>query len=735
MMEEGAAAQLPAQVLAALSETAIEELEALYCMLEEESLTARIVFRYEDIDEQRPAGSSIGELEASYDGNGNINGDESTHDEEIREILLSVCIAPILPTEKLSVEISAQEAAFVSRSRLAPGSGRDGGSGTTEDVICRPALGPPPEQGGIPTAQSETETRGKAKGKGKGKGKRRRRKKGAEQEAPINSDGNDQRLAEHMLSEQRVVEADNNVGGRSSVSNLANHDTQEVEMMQRLDLEEDLPGPPGLLMHGYCGSVESLPDFEIALGFRRTSGPAETEVEGYWVPRSLTCAFLSPTQCAEVVAACALDAQNEAAADLVAADVENSEAVVIPIDPILFVSEVQNNWHSVLGITTTLDLPQGLAFQLLENDERKKQAVYRQTPQECPICCTVKAGKDFFSLPSCAHRCCRACLVNLVKVHVNDGALDHIRCMVCPPANAEPFDTTLVREILLGDVETESTFDVLVESGRSSSCDEAAINQALLDKFEAMTLSRALDGMTDIAYCPRCADQKPKPETVACIIQEDNYCECEKCRLQFCAKCLDVYHPDRAFCEVAPSRAQILSNQGQAAQNRVAEAKSLMLINQTSRKCPTCSFAIQKISGCNKMKCENCRTVFCWQCLKVIDSYDHFRSDNPKSCVLFDQDAIRQWNEEVARLGQAGLQRALQDGAQYVDQNLYERVRCAVCRVVVVRWLDNPNHVNNHLRCPYCRQHSCLYCRRQISCKPVTAHFQPRGNCPQFERT
>lgn len=42
------------------------------------------------------------------------------------------------------------------------------------------------------------------------------------------------------------------------------------------------------------------------------------------------------------------------------------------------------------------------------------------------------------------------------------------------------------------------------------------------------------------------------------------------------------------------------------------------------RKCPKCSQACIKETGCNKMTCASCRTLFCNVCRAVIRGYDHF---------------------------------------------------------------------------------------------------------------
>lgn len=34
----------------------------------------------------------------------------------------------------------------------------------------------------------------------------------------------------------------------------------------------------------------------------------------------------------------------------------------------------------------------------------------------------------------------------------------------------------------------------------------------------------------------------------------------------------------------------------------------------TLQRCPTCRYVIDKIDGCNHVKCTNCKAEFCWVC-------------------------------------------------------------------------------------------------------------------------
>lgn len=54
-------------------------------------------------------------------------------------------------------------------------------------------------------------------------------------------------------------------------------------------------------------------------------------------------------------------------------------------------------------------------------------------------------------------------------------------------------------------------------------------------RWEALSLSRALDRMSDVAYCPRCE--------AVCVEDGDHCAQCERCLYVFCTFCSDSYHP------------------------------------------------------------------------------------------------------------------------------------------------------------------------------------------------
>lgn len=63
---------------------------------------------------------------------------------------------------------------------------------------------------------------------------------------------------------------------------------------------------------------------------------------------------------------------------------------------------------------------------------------------------------------------------------------------------------------------------------------------------------------------------------------------------------------------------------------------SQRLISTTAKPCPGCGIPVEKVAGCNHMKCEKCHTAFCWLCGREVkdDVFPgHYQWWNMGSCV------------------------------------------------------------------------------------------------------
>jgi len=237
----------------------------------------------------------------------------------------------------------------------------------------------------------------------------------------------------------------------------------------------------------------------------------------------------------------------------------------------------------------------------------------------CGICFEELPGVQCIRLPGCSHFFCLSCMRQHTSINVKEGSLSSL---VCPEPGCKQ---ELGPEVLKGLLSPED-----------------------FQRWEELTLSRTLDCMSDLVYCPRCR--------AGCLEDESDHCaECPKCMYVFCGLCFEGWHPGSrclntdAKLEHLKKRQAVMGPAGKQQSrddNAINELKSLKVLRMDSKRCPTCRMGISKTGGCNKMMCTNCSTKFCWKCGKAILGYDHF---SPTTCELFDQQEIDEWNHMMVR--------------------------------------------------------------------------------------
>ncbi|MDI1488135.1 MAG: hypothetical protein OHK93_007409 [Ramalina farinacea] len=85
---------------------------------------------------------------------------------------------------------------------------------------------------------------------------------------------------------------------------------------------------------------------------------------------------------------------------------------------------------------------------------------------------------------------------------------------------------------------------------------------------------------------------------------------CLQCHQLTCLSCRTIWH-------AGISCAQNIRNiQGPTAEQQKEEEASEALVAKTSKTCPnaTCGARVDKISGCDHMKCSRCGSQYCWEC-------------------------------------------------------------------------------------------------------------------------
>lgn len=180
--------------------------------------------------------------------------------------------------------------------------------------------------------------------------------------------------------------------------------------------------------------------------------------------------------------------------------------------------------------------------------------------------------------------------------------------------------------------------------------------------------------------------------------------KCTECMYKFCTQCREKWHP---FKRCPKALLLMKDNEGkiQNAQKFVDERLNMLYIDNCSKACPNCQFAIQKTEGCNKMTCQQCNTKFCWECKAILpwpNPYDHF-NDNP-ACWTFGNEVQEELKQEVLD------QHVDPEQAALAIMNVSNTANCPKCSSFIVR----PPSKINLLKCDTCQIYFCFNCGRGL---------------------
>ncbi|XP_051211976.2 uncharacterized protein [Lolium perenne] len=239
------------------------------------------------------------------------------------------------------------------------------------------------------------------------------------------------------------------------------------------------------------------------------------------------------------------------------------------------------------AISRSLSLESVIPLMLSYNS-RKCHQVFLEDLHMCMICLNQSKGSNFIKLP-CQHLFCVKCMETLCRMHVKDGTFFQL---VCPDTKCNVSIPPYLLKRLLGKEEFE--------------------------RWDKLTLEKALDSMSDVVQCPRCA--------ISCLEDEDSNAQCPKCCFVFCSVCKDPRHPGK-LCLTLEEKLQRQQASGKmATRGMVEDMISVKLLYNNARSCPKCQMTISKTDGCNKVVCSSCDQTFCFRCGKaIIAGYAHFR--------------------------------------------------------------------------------------------------------------
>ncbi|KAK9095542.1 hypothetical protein Scep_027011 [Stephania cephalantha] len=315
-----------------------------------------------------------------------------------------------------------------------------------------------------------------------------------------------------------------------------------------------------------------------------------------------------------------------------------------------------------MSVLPNVDIPP----RLMNYSDEKCQDIFRRSLHECCICFGKYAGTEFVRLP-CKHFFCRKCMETYSSMHVEEGT---VNMLLCP-------------DIKCGGAIPPALLKNLLRDGE-------------FERWESLLLQKSLDSMSDVVYCPRCE--------IACIKDQDHHAQCSKCLFSFCGVCRYKRHvgqpcltPEleiQMFKDKFSPMKGILNLKEREKMNQIL---SMMVINHYSKPCPSCKIAISRISGCNRMVCSNCGTIFCYRCGEAID-----QGHSWEKCRLLQVEEIEEREARITGRDQVTWSTRNEPFASRVHP-------CAYCGEMNVKVGSN-----NFMQCWSCHDHYCYLCRSLI---------------------
>ena len=235
-------------------------------------------------------------------------------------------------------------------------------------------------------------------------------------------------------------------------------------------------------------------------------------------------------------------------------------------------------------------------FNILEYDLERQREEFMKESHTCDICFETKDGPEFQFLTDWRHSFCTECFRFHCEMRIKDGS---VLRLYCPDQKCKTvIPHTVLREIL---------------------------KPEMFERWEKLVLSKALDTMSDIVYCPRCN---------ACVVADDvkssKLAQCVQCFYAFCIDCLGPWHRDTPcetkLTEETPNMNKQQLTKEEKNKRERQDISSVSFIERMKSQglfqhCPQCRFYVERIAGCNFMHCSQCSTDFCWLCGRYSSRY------------------------------------------------------------------------------------------------------------------
>ncbi|KAF5732087.1 E3 ubiquitin-protein ligase [Tripterygium wilfordii] len=202
---------------------------------------------------------------------------------------------------------------------------------------------------------------------------------------------------------------------------------------------------------------------------------------------------------------------------------------------------------------------------------KKRKGTVESSQSFCTICLDVKLHGEMFVSHSCTHTFCTDCISQYVATKIQEN----ISMVKCPDLNCK------------GILEPQNCREI--------------VPAEVFDRWEN-TLCESLVLGSQKFYCPF-------GDCSALLVDDGGVTvtssECPNCRRLFCAQCKVAWHAGMTCSEFEKFK---------GGESKKEDKMVMKLVKKKKwKRCPNCSFYVDKISGCIHISCR-CGFEFCYRC-------------------------------------------------------------------------------------------------------------------------
>ena len=267
--------------------------------------------------------------------------------------------------------------------------------------------------------------------------------------------------------------------------------------------------------------------------------------------------------------------------------------------------------NSKNGINTIINI-NDYYINEIKNTEDSPNSKLKLRNKKLPEYCKVKIPEEtleLFNKPNI----CRICFNN--EVNINNIAQEHCQHKFCD----ECINSYIKRKIMNGEVLEIKCLMAGCTHKYSQEEIRPNVSKEIYAKYKKFFRIQKKLKNPDKKYinCPFVDCE----ELVECTNINEGNINCDKGHI-FCRKCYKIGGHINSICTKEDLNISFF---------RELKKNNSRGVSIRYKQCPECKILIEKIDGCNQMKCLNCGFNFCWLCLKEYTP-NHFSIYNINGC-------------------------------------------------------------------------------------------------------